>query len=113
MKVIFNCDDFGLTYGATEAIRQAYKEGLVTSASIRVNGEAYEYAKELLKNELKDMSVGLHVNLTDGKPHNKKLANNRGKYKYNFFWLLINSRKAEILKEIEKDIRAQFEIAKN
>ncbi|MFC1886367.1 carbohydrate deacetylase [Thermodesulfobacteriota bacterium] len=67
MKLIFHGDDFGLTPGINRAILQAYKHGLLTSASIIVNGEAADVAMELAKNN-PEMDIGVHLTLCDETP---------------------------------------------
>jgi predicted glycoside hydrolase/deacetylase ChbG (UPF0249 family) len=63
-KLIVTADDFGLTHGVNQAIVRAYREGIVTSASLMVNGSAFESAVALAK-ENSGFDVGLHLDLTD------------------------------------------------
>lgn len=111
MKLIINCDDFGLAYSFTEGVRTSYLDGITTSTSIRTNGPVYEYAVKLLKGELKGIGLGLHLNSTDGKTKTTYLANNKGDYKYNFFRLAnpLLKRKKELRNKIEEDFGGQFE----
>ena len=62
--VIFNADDFGYTRGINRGIVEAHRTGVVTSATLIVNGIATEEAVALSK-EMPDLSVGLHVNFTN------------------------------------------------
>jgi chitin disaccharide deacetylase len=62
--VIFNADDFGYTRGVNRGIVQAHRKGVVTSASLIVNGLATDEAVALAA-EMPDLSVGLHVNFTN------------------------------------------------
>lgn len=106
-----NCDDFGLAYSFTEAAKETYLRGLTTSTSIRTNGPAYKYAVKLLKGKLKEIGLGLHLNLTDGKTETKCLANTDGYYKFNFFKLtnpLLKKDKFLVL-SVEQDLKNQFE----
>ncbi len=71
MKVIVHNDDFGLTYGFSEAILDCHTNGVTTSTSVRVNGTAYKNSLKALKRQ-KSLGVGLHLNLTDGPGFDKK-----------------------------------------
>jgi len=62
--VIFNADDFGYTRGVNRGIVEAHRDGVVTSASLIVNGQATDEAVRLAA-EMPDLSVGLHVNFTN------------------------------------------------
>ncbi len=67
LKLIINADDFGLTKGCNQGIIKALKEGLVTDTTVMINMEDGPVAIKLAKsNGLK--SIGLHLNLTCGKP---------------------------------------------
>ena len=67
MKLIINADDFGLTNGVTYGIYDAIKNGIVTSTTMMVNTLASELAAELVKSD-PELKVGLHLNLSLGKP---------------------------------------------
>lgn len=66
-RLIVNADDFGFTSGVNRAIVKAYREGIVTSATLMANGRAFCEVKELAK-ELPKLSIGCHVVLIDGEP---------------------------------------------
>ena len=66
-KMIINADDFGLTEGVNRAVEQAHTQGVLTSATIMPNMPAAEQAVEIAKN-LPGLGVGVHLNLTDGRP---------------------------------------------
>ncbi len=66
MKVIFNADDFGRTPSINAAVIRAYQEGVLTSASLMVNGDVFEEAVVLAK-ENPGLAVGLHVVVIAGK----------------------------------------------
>lgn len=67
MKLIINADDFGLTNAVTYGIYDAIKHGIVTSTTLMVNTKASILAANLTK-EHSDLNVGLHFNLSLGKP---------------------------------------------
>jgi len=67
MRVIFHGDDFGLTRGINQGIIDAFKRGLLTSASIVTTGEAVEDALRLAR-EHPGLDLGVHLVLCDERP---------------------------------------------
>jgi predicted glycoside hydrolase/deacetylase ChbG (UPF0249 family) len=62
--VIFNADDFGYSDGINRGIVEAHERGVVTSATLMVNGpRAHEAAR--IAEEHPKLAVGLHVNFTN------------------------------------------------
>ena len=66
-RLIVNADDFGLTRGVNRAIVEAHCQGVVTSATIMANGQAFDDAIRGAKSASR-LSVGCHVVLVDGRP---------------------------------------------
>jgi chitin disaccharide deacetylase len=64
-RLIVNADDFGLSSSVNRAVIQAHREGILTSASLMVNGEGFEEAVALAKENPK-LGVGLHLTLSCG-----------------------------------------------
>jgi chitin disaccharide deacetylase len=62
--VIFNADDFGYSHGINRGIVEAHRRGVVTSATLVVNGPAAGAAAELARAH-PTLAVGLHVNFTN------------------------------------------------
>jgi chitin disaccharide deacetylase len=62
--VIFNADDFGYSAGINRGIIDAHTRGVVTSATLVVNGSATEQAVTLAKAH-PELAVGLHINFTN------------------------------------------------
>ncbi|HXF38488.1 MAG TPA: ChbG/HpnK family deacetylase [Blastocatellia bacterium] len=66
-RLIVNADDFGFTPGVNTGIIHAYKTGIVTSATIMANGEAFDDAVALaLANP--SLGVGCHLAIVGGRP---------------------------------------------
>jgi len=69
-RIIINADDFGLCDRVNKAVAQAHTDGVLTSATIMANmpaaGEAVKTAKKL-----PDLSVGVHLNLSEGRAVSK------------------------------------------
>ena len=66
-RLIVNADDLGMSEAISEAIFQGHLRGIVTSASLLVNFADSERAARRAR-ELPDLAVGLHFNLTQGRP---------------------------------------------
>ena len=65
-KLIVNADDFGISHAVNKAVLNCFLCGSLDSATLMVNMPCVEEAVEMsLKNQL---SVGLHFNLTLGRP---------------------------------------------
>ena len=66
-RLVVTGDDFGARSGVNAAIARAHREGIVTSASLMVTGEAVEEAVALAR-ELPELSTGLHLVFCDARP---------------------------------------------
>jgi len=59
-RLIVNADDFGISEAVNEAVIRAFTEGVLTSCSLMVTGEAFEHAVSLAHAH-PDLAVGLHL----------------------------------------------------
>lgn len=66
-RLIINADDLGLSPGINRGIIRAFKDGIVTSASLLPNANGIKDAETLLK-ENPDIGVGIHLTLVTGYP---------------------------------------------
>jgi len=66
-RLIINADDFGLCESVNKGIVEAHTKGVLTSTTIMTNMPAAEQAADLAKN-LPTLGLGVHLNLTTGKP---------------------------------------------
>ena len=66
-RLIINADDFGLTAGVNRAIVEGHERGVVTSATLMANGQAFDEAVALARSR-PGLGVGCHVVLVDGAP---------------------------------------------
>lgn len=72
-RLIVNADDFGASTSINRAVIEAHQRGILTTASLMVNGGACEEAVQLARENPK-LGVGLHVSLAFGKsalPHSE------------------------------------------
>jgi predicted glycoside hydrolase/deacetylase ChbG (UPF0249 family) len=76
-NLIINADDFGINAETTHAIMAAMDSGLCLDTTLLVNFENSEHAAKLaISNKRKD-HVGIHLNLTEGKPLSTRIQNER------------------------------------
>ncbi len=66
-KIIINADDFGLCACVNEGIVRAYREGVLSSATIMANMPGFDEAVALARDN-PDLGVGIHLNLLRGLP---------------------------------------------
>jgi hypothetical protein len=106
MKLIINADDFGLSKSITDGIVSGIIGGGITSTSIMANMPFAQYAiDEAVKFGIN--CIGLHVNLTVGKPliKNPNLTDDNGVFYYNK--AQINNEKLTY-EDAYNEIMAQF-----
>ena len=65
-RLIVNADDFGRSHSINEAVIAAHREGILTTASLMVNGDACAEAVELARQNPR-LGVGLHLSLVCGR----------------------------------------------
>lgn len=68
MKLIINADDYGLWEHNSRAIAEAMKQGLITDTTMMATGDWFDEAVLLAKEEGFADRIGIHFNLTEGKP---------------------------------------------
>jgi hopanoid biosynthesis associated protein HpnK len=66
-NLIVNADDLGWTPGVNRGIEEAHRSGIVTSTSLLANGCAFDDGVNISR-ALPRLGVGVHLNLSDGKP---------------------------------------------
>jgi hopanoid biosynthesis associated protein HpnK len=65
IQLIINADDFGANASVNAAVERAYREGVLTSASLMMTGQAVEGAVSIARAN-PGLAVGLHVVLSCG-----------------------------------------------
>jgi hopanoid biosynthesis associated protein HpnK len=66
-QLIVNADDFGLTAGINRAVIEGHCCGIITSATLMANMPGFDEAVRLAR-EHPSLDVGLHFNITQGRP---------------------------------------------
>jgi hopanoid biosynthesis associated protein HpnK len=113
-QVIITSDDFGLSPGVNAAVEKAWREGILTCASIMPGGAGFAEAVKIAKRN-PDLQVGLHLTLVQGRavlPHAQipGLVNEAGEFSDNpvktgmrYFF------DKGIYKQLKKEIEAQLQ----
>jgi predicted glycoside hydrolase/deacetylase ChbG (UPF0249 family) len=117
-NLIVNADDLGWSEGVNRGIAEAHGNGIVTSASLLANGAAFVLAVELART-VPGLGVGVHLNLSDGKPAAERetvtsLLNDAGEFAGGSEGLLLRmARRAVELSEVEREWDAQIARVRN
>jgi len=113
-RIILNADDFGSSPAVNAAVLRAHSEGVLTSASLMVAGQAAAEAVEIARlNPL--LAVGLHLVVSNGPavlPHGAipHLVDGRGGFPKGPFRLGLRYALIPAVKrELAAEIAAQFE----
>ena len=64
-QLIITSDDFGLSCGVNRAVELAWRDGLLTCASIMPGGAAFDEAVTIARRN-PGLQVGLHLTLVQG-----------------------------------------------
>ena len=120
MAIIVNADDFGLNRDVNNAIAEAFEKDLIDRTTLMVNMPGASEAMEIAADKGFAGRVGLHLNLTSGRPLTEAMAsdpvmcNNAGEYTADFarnmrtrFFLPKQTRQ-----NTEAEIRAQMDMYK-
>lgn len=111
---IITSDDYGMCVEVNKAIDDCMAVGLVTSTNVIVNMDAIE-AASTLRSRYPNVSVGIHWNVTSGKPlcsidDIPTLVDEKGSF-YSVKEFIKRYKKGLIRKEhIEKELYAQYEL---
>ena len=90
-KFILNADDFGYDQYHNQAVLEGNINGFLTSASLIVNTDAYEGAINDVLPDCAKLSIGVHLNIFEGKPLTKcyKITNKNGYFNKNYIFYII------------------------
>ena len=110
-ELIISADDFGLNKEVNQGILLCFKKGIVTSASLLVNGGGFYNALEIIRNN-PTLDVGLHLNVFSGRPltNMKYVVDSKNNFldnpvKFLFKYCIYKNKiKKEILEEFTRQI---------
>ncbi len=114
-KFILNADDFGMSEYYNRAVLDGAgrnnKKGLLTSASLCANGENFEQAVNDIIPQCPDLSVGIHLNIIEGKSLTEcpMLTDSEGNFNNGYIALILKSLNKEFMQQTEAEFRAQIE----
>ncbi len=111
--LITNSDDFGMNESITDAILETHLNGIMTSTTLMVNMPGFDYAVKKAK-ENTTLGVGIHFNLTEGKPVSSPnlipdLLDENGLFKINAIQRKNLLAGKEIYKQAYIELKAQLE----
>lgn len=103
-KFILNADDFGMSNDFNKAVVDGYHLGLLKSASICANGEAFDAAVHEILPECNNLSIGVHLNIIEGFS-----LSSHEKFTNSYLQLMYLANDSAFLEKTEKEFRAQIE----
>ena len=103
-KLIVNADDFGYSEEINKGIIESHLNGIVTSTSMIVNMPGFKSAVKSAKKH-PSLDIGIHLNLTEGKPLLNSLLAVKGKFSGSYLNFILNKYPEE---EIEVELEAQI-----
>ncbi len=114
-KFILNADDFGMSNAFNKAVLEGYNFGLLKSASLCANGNAFDEAVNDIIPQCKNISVGVHLNIIEGQALTDvpMLTDKNGEFNNGYISMIMKSLNKEFLEQAEKEFRAQIEKVKS
>lgn len=111
-KIIINADDFGWSESCSKAIIKAFESGYISTTTACANGDYFDDAVKMIKGTPFEKLVGIHINLTEGRPlsdgikNNPLFCNENGEYIYfpHRFKLLSKKDKKDVYYEITAQV---------
>lgn len=114
-KFILNADDFGLNEAANRAVSEGYLSGILKSASLVPNGDAFAEAVNQIIPACPELGIGVHLNIMEGKSligGLDLLTDENRVFNNSYVGLLkksVGKHHVEFLEQLEKEFRAQIE----
>ena len=112
--LIINADDLGFSKGTNQGVIEAFKKGVLTSASIMPTGPSFKEAVTLVK-QCPKLGIGVHLSLTLGKSMLPKhqipdLVDQNGYFYSNSVFLLLKTYTSpKVLLQIKAELKAQID----
>ena len=118
-KFVLNADDFGMSNAYNTAITEGYQKGLLKSASLVANGEAFDEAIQKVLPACEGLGVGVHLNIIEGKSllkDKRELTDANGNFNNSYGQLILkayNPKDKAFMEELEEEFRAQIDKVRN
>lgn len=108
---ILNADDFGMSEAYNKAVLEGYNAKLLCSASLCANGDAFEEAVNEIIPKCNNLSVGVHLNIIEGKALTDVplLTDKNGIFNNGYAAIMKKSLSEDFLYQVEQEFRAQIE----
>ena len=113
-KFILNADDLGLSKNINRGVIDGYNSGVLKSASLCANGEAFNAVVNEIIPECPELCIGVHLNIIEGKALTNPdkipmLVNKNGIFNNSWSQILFKSSDKEFIRQLEIEFRAQIE----
>lgn len=72
-KIVVNADDFGMSNAVNQAILKSFNNSWISTTTIMCNMPGFEEACEIAHSEKILDCIGIHFNITEGKPLTEKI----------------------------------------
>lgn len=113
-KFILNADDLGLSNNINKGVIDGYNSGVLKSASLCANGEAFDAVINEIIPECPDLCIGVHLNIIEGKALSEPskislLVDKNGYFNNSYTQLMSKSNKKDFIAQLEIEFRAQIE----
>lgn len=113
-KFILNADDLGLSNNINKGVIDGYNSGILKSASLCANGDAFGSVINEIMPECTNLCIGVHLNIIEGKALSDTekinlLVDKNGNFNNSYIQLLLKSYNKEFIKQLEIEFRAQIE----
>lgn len=73
-RLLINGDDLGMNESCSRAIAEAFKQNRITDTTAMANGEWIDEALALAREMHFENKIGVHLNLTEGKPLTREIC---------------------------------------
>ena len=112
-KFILNADDFGMSDYYNQAVFDAYSFGILKSASLCANGDAFDDAINNIIPQCANLTIGVHLNIIEGKSLTKAslLTDKNNFFNNGYLSIIRKSFDKRFLNQVETEFRAQIEKA--
>lgn len=113
MRFILNADDFGLTIYHNRAVLEGFQTGILTSASLCTNTDAFSDAVENILPKCPNLGLGVHLNIMEGRALTdcNLLTDSSNCFNKGYLYLILNQNNKELQNQIKQEFRAQIETA--
>ena len=118
-KFVLNADDLGLTKANNTGILEGYSGGILKSASLVPNGDAFDEAVNSVIPKCPQLGVGVHLNVIEGKSLSKGLdllTDENGSFNnlyLNFIIKSYSNSNRDFIEQLEREFREQIKKVKN